>query len=377
MIRLAFLGVLALAGLLAFAGYSLVRNTGGTSVDDTTAAQAAPQATVEAVPDAEPEPTTTPIYFLADQDLDTGALVLVLGHAGEGGGSVIVTDVSALKAAQDSAHINADPTDGEIIGSIALGMLGLAPEQRLAALFRDDELVLEVRCGSTTCGPNAADEDVDYAGLIAASRPFERAEETFDSYDAYLNALSFIASDPDYALLGLKPSSGGTHPVPRDTPTATIALPTIYRSAEQPLNVDTHTALLSALVSDALPDGITLTGLTMTAHGPAIVTDADNGLPATRGGAEIPFPDVLFYTPEFTISGASDLPDDVMQSLTEDTTLRIDWDAAQDGFLTGLGLTCSDCFILRIKGDTYDAATVVSRDPERYQIAFYDLRDTP
>jgi len=288
-----------------------------------------------------------------------------------------VTDRAALKAAQNSAFINTSSSDGDLTRAFELGISGAPSQQRIAALYRDDELIMDLRCLSDTCAADLTDEDVDYAGLLDVSRPLERVEEHYDNYEDYLSALSFIASDSNFALLGLTPSSDTAHPVPQDTPTATIALPTIYSNAAQPLDAGTHSALLTALITEALPSGVTLTNLTITDHGPSIVVDADNGLPATRGGAEIAFPDVLFYTPAFTISGASDLPDDVMQSLTRDTTQRVAWDATAEGFLRGLGLTCSDCHLLRIKGDSFDDATVITRDPELYSIAFYDLRDTP
>ena len=112
--------------------------------------------------------------------------------------------------------------------------------------------------------------------------------------------------------------------MPRDVPYATVVLPTIYRSADQPLDVETHTAVLSAMIQDALPEGVELSRLSIREHDPAIVVDVENRRPATRGGAEIPFSAVSFYTPQFNITGASSLPEDLLETLTEDTLLRID-----------------------------------------------------
>ena len=174
MIRLAFLGVFLLAGALAFGAFSLMRNSGG------------PAPIAVAVEAAEPVPEVIPVekppederfYFLADQDLDVGQLALVLYRADASGNSVVVTDVDALKAAQETAYVNVKATGVELAGSTLLTVMGVPPEQRIAALFRGDEMVLELRCGSTTCDDFTASEDSDFADLVGASQPLTRIHE--------------------------------------------------------------------------------------------------------------------------------------------------------------------------------------------------------
>jgi len=369
MIRLAYLGVLIIAGLLAYGAFALIRGA-------ETPAEIAITTTEEDLPVLEPEADSR-FYFLADQDLDTGQLALVLYRAGPDGNSVVVTDPDALKAAQSIAYVNTDATAGEAAGSIVLGVLGVPVEERIAALFRDDELILEVRCGSTTCGPHAIDEDIDFAGLLDASRPLPQIEESYDNYDAYLDALAFIKTTPEFALLDLQPSLDQTYPVAQQTPTGLAALPTIYRFADDPLDIDAHSSELSALISEALPEGVSLSNLTIEEHPPAIVVDRDNRRPATRGGAEIPFDQVRFYTPKFDITGAAALPEDLLETLTEETLQRVDWDDAAAEFIASLGFPCPDCYTIQIKGDVFNRAVVYHGRPEYYYLTFYDLRDAP
>ncbi|AKS45573.1 hypothetical protein SAMN05444287_0669 [Octadecabacter temperatus] len=376
MIRLAFLLVTLVGGLIAFGAFYLVRGS-GTQTTGTTAAVA--EQPIEApTPAPEPEPDTSArLYFLADQYLDTGEIALVLDRAGPNGTSVVITDPAAIKNAQDLAFVNTETTGGEVAGAIVLGAMGVPLEQRIAALFRDDELVLEVTCGSTTCGDFASAEDADFAGLLDAAEPLVPIEEYYDTYATYLEALAFIANEPDYALLGLKANRDQAHPVPQAIPEAIVTLPTIHQSTSQPLDTETHAALLSALVQGALPEGVTISSINIEDHGAAILVDADNGLPATRAGAEIPFPDVLFYTPHINLTGASSLPDDLLETLTSETLSRVEWDDASKAFIQDLGLTCTDCYNFQIKGDVYDEATVIHSVPERYDLTFYDLRDAP
>ncbi len=361
MIRLAFIGVLVIGGLLAFAGFSLVRSTGGDPPPQTaegiTEAPTTPQTIApEPAPDG-----PAPVYFLAGQDLENGQLALVLYGAGPDETNLVVTDRSALQAARDTAFLATDETGGG------------AP---LVALYRDDALVFTLTCGSTPCAADASQSgDIDM--LIATAQPLAQIDEVFDDYTAYLDTLAAIQSAPDFAVLDLTAEGGGTHPVAQTTPNARIALPTIHRASDRPLNVDTHAALLTALIRDALPPGVTLTDLRIDPMQQARVVDADNRRPATRGGAEILFPDVQFHAPSFAISGASDLPDAILDTLGEQTLLRTDWDDAAATFIAGLGFDCADCLDVQMQGDVYDRATVVEQTPERYALSYYDLREAP
>ena len=368
MIRLAFFVVVLVAGILAFGAFSLVRSFGTPQMPQASAPVETP-VPVENTTQAE----DARHYFLVDQDLSDGDVALVLYRAGNDGETVVVTDIDALRAAQDLAYVNTRTTGAELV----LGIMGVPPKQRIAALFRNDEMVLEVRCGSTTCGDFASPDDIEFAGLLGAALPLIPLQETHDTYDGYLDTLTFIQQNSGFALLGRAPGRDETHPVAQQIASGIVALPTIYRSADQPLDVQTHTALLRALIEDAMPDGVTLGALTIHTHDPAIVVDADNRRPATRAGAEIPFPDIAFYTPQFEINGAATLPEDLLESLTENTLLRVDWDDVADRFIQGIGFECADCYDVQIKGDSYNRATVIHSVPERYIIDFYDLRDTP
>lgn len=370
MIRLAFLGVLLAAGLLAYLGFAVMRGSG---TDEA-------QATADLSDAPAPEPATddgSRLYFLQDQDLTTGDLALVLHRAGPNGEDLIVTDPAALQQARADAYITIQSTGGQTLGAQVLAVMGVPPEQTIASLYRDDTLVFHVTCGSTTCGPAAQDGSVNLAGLAAVADPLVRIDDQYDDYNAYLDALSALAADPDFALLGLQPSLVDTHPVAQMTPKASLALPSIIRRADQPLDVNTHTALLTALLQDVLPDGSSVDAVTLRDLGAPVVVDADNGRPATAGGQPIIYPDVQFYTPYVAISGVSDLPDASLEALTEQTLLRVDFEDDGAAFIASLGIPCPDCFGIQARGDTYDVATVIHRQPEVYRLSYYDLREAP
>lgn len=368
MIRAAFLGVLVLAGLLAYGGFALVKS-GGSGVD-----------IVDTAPDVEtpsdPE-TATRQYFLADQDLGGDDISLILYGAGPSSEDMVVTDAQAIRAAKDLAWILADPTLGEVAGSVVVAMMGVSPQQRIATLYRGEDFAFHVTCGSMTCGDFAGGDTLDYAGLLDVAKPLIRVEDTFDDYTDYLDALSAIAADPDFALLGLLPATDQTHPVAQTEPRLTLALPTIYKSAAEPLDTESYSAQVSAVIAQSLPDGATVASVTVTDMGNAILVDADNSRPALQGGAEIVFPDVQFYSQTAQISGVADLSDDSLDAITTATLQRIDWDDPAATFIQSLGLECADCFEVQVKGDTYDAARVILRIPESYYIPYYDLRDPP
>ncbi len=367
MIRLASVAVLLVAGLLAVGGFLLVRSGGPVPQGD---------AAVEEVPAPVAEEDTR-VFFLADQDLETGLLTLVLHDAGENDADLVVTDQAAIRAARDTAYYNTKTTGGQSFGALALAVMGVPPQQRIVSLYRDDTLVFHLTCGSTTCGPFAQNTDRDLAGLLDVAQPLVRIEESFDNYSAYLDALAFVAAEPDFALLGLGPALDMDHPVPQQTPSLILGLPTISRLAEAPLDVDLHAPLLEALVQEVLPPGAEVTEVVIRELGNAVVLDADNNRPATRGGAEIPFPGALFYNPRVTIQGTATLPAETLQELTEITLLEADWQDGATAFITGLGLDCSDCFTVQLKAELRPDARVISFNPEFYFLSYYDLRDAP
>jgi len=397
MIRAAFLGVALVAGLIAYMAFALVRGQGGERPAEAaiTALQPADNAANPATGLAPDMPPATPaepaagLYFLRNLDLGTGSLALILYGAGSDAtaqGSragektdLVVTDPSALRAAQTAAHFAVLPDHP----ALALSQTAAHDAQVVAALYRDDTLVTQVVCtasstGSTT-GSSCAEafERFTDAGLLAAADPLVRIDDQFDSYDAYLDTLAAIANDANFAVLDLRPEGGGTHPVAQSVPTASMALPTIVRTSDLPLNRDTHGALLLAILRDTIPEGITVDAITIQELGSPIVVDADNGRPATAGGVPISFPALQYYTPYVALSGAADVPDDTLDALTGQTLLRADFDDAAARFIASLGLPCADCFRIAPVGDTFDAATVIHRQPELYPLAYYDLREAP
>lgn len=361
MIRLAFVAVLAVAGLLAFMGFSLVRNTG--DAPQAEGAQTPPPADEVLAEEAAPLPTQAP--FLQDIDLASGMLALVLYRAGPDATDLVIIDQAALQAAQGMATLTTDAGTSD--------QAATPRDQRIAALYRDDTLVTVFTCPATGC-PSLADPDsANLAGLLDAAQPLPLLEDIYDDYTQYLDALAFIAADPNFALL----DRAAAHPLPQQTPTATLILPTISRSADNLLDLDTHAALLKALLADSLPQGVSVQTLTITPMGNPIVVDADNGRPATRGGAEFPYTPAVLYHVEVQIAGAADLDADTLAAMTDQTRMQIDWQENGAEYIASLGLECTDCFEVRAKGETYDSATVTDITPETYSLIYYDLREAP
>lgn len=353
MIRLAFLAVLFVAGLLAFGGFSLMRNTGPTPVTDAPVPVPAPLAD-----DTAPVAEEARIYPLRDLDLTSGALAFVL-HGVEGG-SVVVTDAAALQAAAPDL-------------SFAASALGASDTHFIAELYRDDVRVGAWPCPVDGCAPLTDPDTADLADITDIAQPLALIEEVLGDYTAYLDALTFVQSDPNFALLDL----ADAHPLDQQTPTATLALPTISRAADAPLDAETHAALLTALLTDALPDGVTVQDITVTPQGNPIVVDNDNGRPATRGGAEIPFEGVQLYDVTADLSGTGFLPSETLDALTEQTRLTVDWEEGAAAFIAALGLACTDCYAVRSKTDTVTQVEIVDSTPETYVLRYYDLREAP
>ncbi len=103
MIRLAFLGVILLAGLLAFGAFFLARGDGG-GPPQATASE--PTSAVPVEDPVEPAADATLLYFLKDIDLTQGPVTVVLHDALTGQGDMFVRDPDVITAAQDVAYVN-------------------------------------------------------------------------------------------------------------------------------------------------------------------------------------------------------------------------------------------------------------------------------
>jgi hypothetical protein len=112
MIRLAFLGVLLLGGLIALGGFFLVRGSETMLTDAPQQEQTAPIQPDPVVAEAEK------LYFLQGIDLDQGTIALVLFNLGPD--PLFVRDIDVIKAAQDSAYVTMTGTDGQTLGRFTL-----------------------------------------------------------------------------------------------------------------------------------------------------------------------------------------------------------------------------------------------------------------
>lgn len=370
MIRLAFLGVFLLAGLLAFGAFFLAR---GSVNDDVVAIEASVPPVVET---PQEEDVDTRLYFLRDLDLLAGPLTVVLRDAITGNGDMVVRDKTAILTAKPTAYINTAPTGGEVAGLVVLAMMGVPPENTVIEIFRGDTLIAAVQCASTTCGDFASDMDIDLGPLLTAAQPLIREQSFADNYDDYLTDLSAINQSPDYMFLDLRPENAA--PQTRQIARMELYLPTLVTPAGDTVDANVLSALARSVVDPVLPDGASINGVTFSSSGQGIVADMDSGTPSLAGGAEILFPDVEFTNIRISIEGASALSDAALQTLTDQPLAQTDYTDSFAAFVRDrLQSSCEDCFRVKMRGDHYDAATVTLSEPEGYRLDYYDLRDPP
>ncbi|MCF2870121.1 hypothetical protein L0664_03495 [Octadecabacter sp. G9-8] len=362
MIRLAFLGVALLAGLLAFGAFFLARGSEGGAVDVKQAAPA-PQ-----TPEAAPEPTIEKLYFLRDIDLGAGDIALVLYQSGANGKALIIRDAAALAAAKDTAHVTA-------AGFAIAPNRAPTPEtyaETYAEIYRDDVLVASVQC-SSPCGPTSNTDD---AGLTALGMPLVRIDDQFDSYGDYLTTIDAVATDPNYMLLNARPD--GTFPQPQRPATLTVRLPTVISATDDAFNLETHTAKVRDALTPLLPDGARLDRVQIENQGFAVLGDKDNNSPVVLNDAEIPFLEARFFSVLAHVTGTTTLPASAYDTLSNATLDQHNTETDFAAFVTGaLDTTCVDCYFLKIEGDFTDTAYAQDWRAESYSLSYYDLREAP
>jgi hypothetical protein len=370
MIRLAFFGVFAIAGLLAFGAFFLARGTGSNG------AQAiAPAPTLQSVPEVEPVPDVL-MYFLSDVDTASGTITIVLRDQLTGQGDMVVRDQAAIKAARTVAYINTTPSGGEVLGMVAMAMMGASPKETVLQIYRDDVLISAVECTSTTCGRFASDRDADLGPLLGAAQPLILEQSFAENYDDYLADLDAVTQSPDYMFLDLRPENAA--PQVRQTARMDLFLPTLSVSAGTSIDPSVTSALARSIVNPLLPEGANINGVTFMGTGAGIVTDMDSGTQILAGGAQIAFPAVEFTNVKVSIEGTSDFDDAALQTLTEQPLSQFDYAQPFADFVRDrLQSDCADCFAVKVNGDHYTMATVTVSEPEGYRLDYYDLRDPP
>lgn len=369
MIRLAFVAVVALAGLLAVGGFFLVR--GGESTPTGIEVE---QAQVATPPAAAVEPER--LYFLRDIDLTQGPITIVLRDPITGQGDLVVRDGAALLAAQDSAYVNTSTNGGAVVGMVVLAMMGLNPKETVVQIYRDDTLINSVGCQSMACGSLAAERDVNLGALLEVAQPLVAAQAYHDTYEDYLASIDTITWSPDYMFLDLRPS--GEFPLQRQTARMELAMPTLILPAGTYVNPNDISDRIRAELPPLLAEGARIDGVRLSNRGAGVVVDRDRGSAVLVGGQPIPFPEVDFHTITVPIDGASTLDARVLDQLATPLLARTDYaDAFAEFVTTRLQNSCSDCFDVKMNGDFHDVATIISSNPEGYRLDYYDLRDAP
>ena len=372
MIRFAFLGVILLAGLLAFGAFYLAKGSEGQPVEITSGTPDGPSPAAE----APATPEVEKLYFLRGIDFDLGDITLVLFQADTDDDSkVIIRDQAALLAAQDSAYVNTTSQTGEAAGSLLLDMIAEPTAETIAQIYRDDVLIASVTCPNATCGHFADSPDIDYAGLRDFAVPHVKVNDEFDSYEDYLATIEGVATDPNYMLLDQRPVVD--FPLPRRDAHLIIELPTV--STDDPsFNAALHEALVQTAITPLLPDGASLDWVQITDLGPAVLADQDNNQPVLAGGEPIEFPGANFFTVRARINGVTTLPTDVYDALTSATLRQIDLEAALPAYVeSALQTECLDCFVLKVEGTITTDARAFDWRNEAYYLNYYDLREAP
>ncbi len=368
MIRLAFLLVVLLGGLIAFGAFYLVR---GSEADLVEIAQPTFD---NPTPDLPPTPIVEKLFFLRGIDLEDGEITLVLFNVDED--TLIVRDEVALKAAQETAYVNTTTTSGAEAGSILLSIMGVPPEETVAQIYRDDKIIATVSCPTTACGSFAESPDINYAGLLDVAKPIQRVSDEFDNHANYTATIAAIDADPDFMLLHARPSE--RFPAPPSTASMEINFPTAVAPASSDFDKSAHEILVTIALSSALPEGASVTEITINDLGTGVVADNDSLSPVLANGAPIPYPNMRFYSVSAKVTGASMLSADALDNLSRQTLSQHDYASDFSQFARErLQSDCDDCFAVLPSSEFRDTARVVSSNPEAYYLDYFDLRDTP
>lgn len=365
MIRIAFLGVLAIAGLLAFGAFFLARGTQAVVVE---------QAETAAPPTAAATPEVDRLFFLGGIDFDQGDITLML--FGTGDGPVIVRDQTVLRAAADKAYVNTKTTNGQAAGSFALALLGAPPTETFAQIYRNDRLIASVSCTNTACGSFADRPDINYAGLLDHAVPFTRIRDEFNDYDAYLATIADVDATTDFEMLDMRPSED--FPAARRATYMILALPSVVVPAQDPLDLAAHEARVRDALAPHLSDGMTVDWVRIGPAVNAALADMDNNQVVPVNGQSVPFPDANFHTVRARINGTLSLPTSAYDAITGATLRQFDVDAGFAEFVTGtLPTTCVDCYFLKVDGEFDTQTRLHDWRSEFYMLDYYDLRDAP
>ena len=368
MIRLAFILVTLLGGLIAFGAFYLVRGDGST--------QAAVEITQPEAPREEAatvaEVASEKIFFLQGIALETGDVSLVLYDQLTGQGDLVVTDQEALAAAKATAFVTASTDDG---GTVELITAGAPPQYAFAKIYSDDSWIATLTCTTSQCG-NFAPHNVDLSSLIDAAQPLATAQSYFDTYDEYLASFDAINATTEYMFLGTRPD--GPFPIEQQVARMELALPTIISPADMTFDPDVTSAIARTIVEPLLPDGAQISEIVFTNAGEGFAADRDSGTPVLAGGAPIIFPVVKFTGVTVAVEGTASLNAAALNSLSEQPLQRADYQDAFDEFVSQRLLSsCADCFTLKMNGDYYDEATIIASESENYHLDYYDLREAP
>lgn len=371
MIRLAFLAVIGLAGLLAFGAFYVAKGSEGQPTEITTGTPDGPSPAAE----APATPEVEKLFFLRGIDFDMGEITLVLFQDETDQDRLIIRDQMALRDAQDSAYVNTTTPTGEEAGALLLAMVAAPTEETIAQIFRDDVLIASVTCANTSCGIFADSPDIDYANLPEFVVPYQAISDEFDSYDDYLATIEAITTDANYMLLDQRPLVD--FPLPRRAGHLIVELPNVI-SGDASFNPALHEALVETAIIPLLPDGAELVWVQITQQGPAILADKDNNQPVLVGGAPVAFPNTLFYTVRARIDGVTTLPTDVYSALTQATMRQSDIQTGFPDFVTStLQTGCVDCYFLKVEGGYSSESRAFDWRNEAYYLNYYDLREAP
>ena len=368
MIRLAFIGVLFFGGLIAFGGFHLVRGS------DEILTIAPKQEALNAPHTSSIVVEVENLYFLQDIDLDQGDIALVLFNIGPD--PLFVRDIDVIKAAQDNAYVSVNTPDGQILGKFTPAAIETSPKDIFAQIYRNDALLGTLSCDTSTCGDFSDTPYINYGGLRSAANPIQKIEDNFDIYANYLSTIKAVAADPEFMHLHARPLNN--FPEPGTAASMQLRFPTVITPASNPLDEIAHELLVSFALSAVLPNGASLRDVTITNLGNGIVGDSDSRNPVLADGAQISYPDVLYYSVTAWIDGTASFEQKILDLLTDQTLDQYDFTTDFALFARDrLQSSCADCFWILIDGGSRDDTHVIQSRAELYNLEYFDLRDTP
>lgn len=291
------------------------------------------------------------VYILRDLDLNDADYALILHPVITGDTARIIRDKDVLIAAQNSVYFTDKESFGQIIGMLALTIMGGEALVPVATVLRDGATIDNYDCHISFCQPDGNLIDGytrDFSALEGLGTPVTFANDFYYDYDQYRAAHAEIVTNPDiyFAIAGSETLG--------DTPDNLLRFELRLPSAVWPIDTETgqpridihlETDNLKQILSEALIGSDAQLENLVFSWPPALRVVDENQQIVQHNGAELQVRSITFATPLATIAVAPEHADalqDLLPSFPRPEFYQSLASAALGAAIEGVG-ACHDC----------------------------------